>query len=224
MSIISFIIPTLNEAETIADCLLSLQAFRQRGHEVIVVDGGSRDDTVILTNSKVDIITAAPMGRARQLNHGVKQASGELLVFLHADTILPEDAERVLQQVTSGNQVWGRFDVQLTGTNRLFRVIEFFMNWRSRLSGIATGDQAIFVTRQLFERTGGFPEIALMEDIDFSRKLKTICRPVCLRQRVLTSSRRWEQNGIIKTVLHMWSLRLRHAFGTSPDKLLGDYE
>ena len=191
---------------------------------MIVVDGGSNDATVSLAEAKADRVLSAPRGRASQLNQGAKQAKGELLVFLHADTLLPEDAENLLQGSMLTALVWGRFDVRLSGSKRLLRVVEFFMNTRSRLTGIATGDQAIFVTRQLFELAGGFPDIELMEDISFSSTLKKICPPTCLRQKVLTSSRRWEEYGIIKTVLSMWSLRLRYALGVSAARLNREYD
>lgn len=224
MKLISIIIPTLDEATSISHCLASLQAFREHGHEVIVVDGGSNDATVSMTAGKADLVLSAPRGRASQLNQGAKQANGELLVFLHADTLLPKDAESLLQATMVTALVWGRFDVRLSGSNRLLRVVEYFMNTRSRLTGIATGDQAIFVTRQLFELAGGFPDIELMEDISFSSTLKNIRPPTCLRQKVLTSSRRWEEYGIIKTVLSMWFLRLRYALGVSSKRLVRDYE
>jgi rSAM/selenodomain-associated transferase 2 len=221
---ISIIVPTLDEAASISACLVSLQALRQRGHEVIVVDGGSSDATISLSEDMADYVLSAPKGRGRQQNYGAKQASGELLVFLHVDTLLQDDADSVLRELMKTEQLWGRFDVRLSGHNLLFRVIEYFMNTRSRLTGIATGDQAIFVSRKLFDIAGGFPEIELMEDISFSHKLKKICPPVCLRQKVLTSSRRWEQKGIVKTVFNMWYLRLRYAIGISPDRLARDYE
>lgn len=224
MKLISIIIPTLNEAASISQCLASLQSLRVRGHEVIVVDGGSNDATVSLAAGRADHVLSAPRGRAGQLNQGAKFAKGELLLFLHADTLLPKDVERLLQGLMVTTLVWGRFDVRLSGSSRLLRVVEYFMNMRSRLTGIATGDQAIFVTRQLFERAGGFPDIELMEDISFSSTLKKFCPPACLRQKVLTSSRRWERNGIIKTVLHMGSLRLRYAIGVSAARLNREYD
>jgi rSAM/selenodomain-associated transferase 2 len=221
---ISVIIPCLNEAASISDCLASLQSFKERGHEIIVVDGGSKDETLSLAEEKSDFVLSAPRGRASQLNFGAKKAKGCLLLFLHADTLLAEGMEVQLEEAAEKNLAWGRFDVRFSSAEPLLRIVEFFMNTRSRLTGIATGDQAMFVTRQLFERAGGFPKIALMEDIAFSKKLKNFCRPICYRNKVLTSSRRWQRLGIIRTILNMWSLRLRYTLGTSPEKLAKEYE
>ena len=225
MKKISVIIPTLNEAESISACLTSLQSLREQGHEVIVVDAASNDATLTLSETKADFILSSPKGRARQLNFGASKASGEILLFLHADTLVFANTISVLNELTAGAEpFWGRFDVRLSGSNVVFRVIEYFMNTRSRLSGIATGDQAIFVSRQLFDQVGGFPEIDLMEDISLSASLKKVCRPLCLKEKVQSSSRRWEQNGIIKTVLTMWVLRFRFAMGASPARLAKEYE
>jgi rSAM/selenodomain-associated transferase 2 len=224
MNKISIIVPSLNEAGCISACLDSLKLLREQGHEVIVVDGGSDDATVSLCENKVDHILSASRGRARQLNRGAAKASGDLLLFLHADTLLPANTDIILAKLMQFEEFWGRFEVRLSGSNYLFRVIEFFMNTRSRLSGIATGDQVIFVSKNLFEKAGGFPEIELMEDISFSAKLKKLHRPVCLKEKVISSSRRWEQQGIIKTVLSMWSLRLAYALGVSPERLAKSYE
>ncbi|MFT7461194.1 MAG: rSAM/selenodomain-associated transferase 2 [Planctomycetota bacterium] len=221
---ISIIVPCLNEAASIQSCLSSLQFLRANGHEVIVVDGSSNDATVSLAKDMADYVLVAPRGRARQLNFGADKATGSLLLFLHADTLLPEDAEARLNEVVGSEFLWGRFDVRLSGAHILFRLIEYFMNIRSRVTGIATGDQAIFVSRELFEYVGGFPDIELMEDIAFSKKLKKMASPICLRDKVLTSSRRWEKVGIIKTVFKMSLLRLRYALGVKPDKLARDYE
>jgi len=221
---ISIIIPTLNEATSIQCCLPSLKSFQKNGHEIIVVDGGSNDLTTTLAQQYADYVLCGPKGRAKQLNVGSKKASGDLFIFLHADTVLPEKTENLLQRIAKDERVWGRFDVQLSGTKLLFRIIEFFMNIRSRVTGIATGDQAIFVSRELFERAGGFPEIELMEDILFSVNLKKICSPVCLKEKVITSSRRWEKHGIIRTIFKMSFLRLRYAFGASPEKLARLYD
>jgi rSAM/selenodomain-associated transferase 2 len=221
---ISIIIPTLNEAEFISVCLTALQLLRERGHEVIVVDAASNDATVSLCENRVDLVLSTARGRARQLNLGAQKASGDLLLFLHVDSLLPANAGEVLEGIMDSKPIWGRFDIRLSGSKLLFRVIEYFMNMRSRLTGIATGDQAMFVSRQLFELVGGFPQIELMEDISISSKLKKICQPICLKEKVQASSRRWEQNGILKTVLKMWSLRLRYAIGVSPERLARDYE
>lgn len=220
----SIIIPVLNEAGGIAAFLAHLQKFRQAGHEIIIVDGGSVDDTLESTRSSVDQIIETSTGRARQMNAGAEVASGEVLIFLHADTFLPDTAMHDIEQslgATSG--LWGRFNVRLSGQQKLFRLIEWMMNKRSCLTGIATGDQAMFIKRDVFTLSGGFDDIPLMEDVSISKKLKTYSRPVCLCSRVETSSRRWQQHGIVRTVFLMWSLRLRFWLGASPDVLARRY-
>jgi rSAM/selenodomain-associated transferase 2 len=217
---ISFIIPALNEAAVISRALSSLQPLRAAGHEVILVDGGSEDATVSLSGPFLDRLIRSPRGRGRQMNAGARVALGEIFLFLHADTLLPEGADRfIMEGMKSQKNRWGRFDVRLSGAHPVLRIIENLMNFRSRLTGIATGDQAIFVERKLFEATRGFPDIDLMEDIALSRILKRHGRPLCLRQRVLTSSCRWEKNGILYTVLLMWRLRLSYFLGSDPKYL-----
>jgi rSAM/selenodomain-associated transferase 2 len=216
---LSVVIPTLDEADRIARALEALAPLRANGHEVIVADGGSADGTRDIALALADRVIGAPRGRARQMNAGAAAASGDALVFLHADTRLPphadEDVIRALQE-----RAWGRFDVRIEGHSPMLPMIAFFMSLRSRLSGIATGDQAIFVRRAAFP---GFPEIALMEDVAFSKSMKQRSAPACLRQTVLTSGRRWERNGVIHTVLLMWRLRLAYFFGASPDELARQY-
>jgi len=217
---ISIIIPVLNEATLIADTLLSLQPLRVSGHELIVADGGSTDESVILSQPLADQVIKSPCGRSQQMNRGAKAANGEILLFLHADTFLPRGADRMIMQGMNGRKkVWGRFDVELLGKHPLLRMVEFLMNLRSRFFGIATGDQGIFVRRELFERVGGFPEIDLMEDIALSKILKKWSRPLCLWQRVLTSSRRWETKGVLRTILLMWFLRLAFFYKVNPRRL-----
>ncbi len=220
---LSIIIPTLNEAETIRQSLLSLQYLRKLGHEIILVDGGSQDATCFIAHPLVDHILISEPGRGRQMNLGAKIATGKILIFLHADTLLPQDAEMELSRL-SGQQFWGRFDIKLSGTKKIYRLIEKMINIRSRISGIATGDQAIFMTRELYEKVNGFPDIPLMEDVAVSKKLKKIAPPVCLDANVVTSSRRWESRGVINTVLLMWILRMQYAMGVTPEKLANRYE
>jgi rSAM/selenodomain-associated transferase 2 len=188
-----------------------------------VVDGGSTDNTVALCDGLADAVVTSPKGRARQMNAGAAQARGEMLLFLHADTRLPDGAERCLAQVLHASAPWGRFDVRIEGTSLMFPVIAACMNRRSRWTGIATGDQAIFVRRDVFERVGGFPDQPLMEDIELSRRLRAIAWPLSLRDRVLTSGRRWERGGVWRTIALMWRLRLRYWLGASPDDLARAY-
>jgi len=221
--VLSVVVPALNESETIVATLAPLQPWRRRGAEVLVVDGGSGDSTPALATPFADRVLRGPRGRARQMNAGAEAADGQVLVFLHADTRLPEDADgAVLRAVTEDGRCWGRFDVRLEGADRhpLLRLVGRMMNARSRLTGIATGDQALFVTRAAFRAVGGFPDQPLMEDIALSRALKRRCGPpACLRERALTSSRRWEQGGVIRTILRMWALRLAYFLGVDPARL-----
>ncbi len=220
---ISIIIPVLNEAQAIAGCLDRLQPYRAQGHEVVVVDGGSRDGTMALAQPLADRVLASPVGRARQMNQGAHVAQGEVLLFLHADTQLPDAACDVIISALQTAARWGRFDVRLSGSAPGFRLIESMMNLRSRMTRIATGDQAMFVTKDLFHAVDGFDDIPLMEDIALSRRLKKRAPAACLRQCVVTSSRRWEENGILKTVLLMWRLRLSYWLGADPAHLVRQY-
>ena len=222
---ISIIVPTLNEAEGIAAALAALAPLREQGHEVIVVDGGSGDGTPELARGAADRVVSAPRGRAGQMNAAAALARGEVLLFLHADTRLPENADaRILHGLAASGRAWGRFDARIDGESRLLPVIAFFMNLRSRATGIATGDQAIFVRRDAFERAGRFPRLELMEDIALSSSLKRISRPLCIAEKVVTSGRRWERRGILRTVLLMWRLRLEFFFGAAPASLARFYD
>ena len=224
MSRISIVLPILNEEAQVAACLGALQPLRGQNCEFIVADGGSRDRSVALAGPLADRVVVGPRGRAAQMNAGARQANGNILWFLHADSLPPPDALSLIRAALAGrDRGWGRFDVRLSGRRPSLRMVEFSMNLRSRLTGIATGDQGIFVRRDLFERIGGYPPIALMEDIALSRALKRYGRPVCLRQRVLTSSRRWERDGIARTILLMWRLRLAYFLGADPDRLARIY-
>ncbi len=211
----SIIIPSFNESENIEPCLLALQSLRKQC-EIIVVDGGSSDNTVQLARPFADKVIQSKKGRARQMNAGAIQATAEMLIFLHADTRLPDQA---LLFISQSHQPWGRFDIKLSGTPLMLKLISCFMNWRSRLTGIATGDQAIFINKQLFDQIGGYPDIALMEDITLCSHLKKIAKPNCINARVISSGRRWEKFGVIKTILLMWSLRIRYYFGEQPEVL-----
>ena len=219
---ISVVIPTLNEADRIAATLFPLQPLRARGHEVLVVDGGSTDLTAARATGLCDRVLQAPPGRARQMNRGAQAAHGEVLWFLHADTLVPAGAAATLLEALA-QHAWGRFDVRLSGPQPLLRAVEALMNLRSRLTGIATGDQGLFVRRELFERVGGFPDIPLMEDIALSRALRRSGSPACLRVRLLTSSRRWERHGALRTILLMWRLRFDYWRGVPAERLAARY-
>ncbi len=200
---LSIIIPIVNEADQIASKLLALQPLRNRC-QLVLVDGGSDDNSAKIAKPLVDQILHSPRGRAWQMNCGAAGAQAGVLLFLHADTRLPDNAiNLILQAVTDGYQ-WGRFDVSFDSSQPVFKLIAFMMNWRSRLTGIATGDQALFMTRQAFQAVVGFPNISLMEDIAVSTRLKKLGRPCCLTANVVTSARRWQQHGILKTILLMW--------------------
>ncbi|MEF8715317.1 MAG: TIGR04283 family arsenosugar biosynthesis glycosyltransferase [Accumulibacter sp.] len=216
---LSLILPVLNEAATICAQLALLQQLRSGGVELLLVDGGSCDGTPDLAGPWVDRLLESPRGRATQMNAGAHASQGEVLLFLHADTTLPPAADELIQAAMTDDVVWGRFDVRIDGHQPLLRVVESMMNWRSRLSGIATGDQGIFVRREVFERLGGYPELPLMEDIALSRQLKRIARPVCLHERVLTSGRRWQKHGVLRTILLMWCLRASYFLGADPQQL-----
>ena len=217
---LSIIIPCLNEADAIAATLEALQPLRKRGAEVLVIDGGSRDDTVARARPLADAVVSVPRGRALQMNAGAAQAHGEILLFLHADCRLPDTADGlIIDGLRRERKNWGRFDVTIAGRHPLLKVVAACMNLRSRLTGIATGDQGMFVTRTLFEAAGRFPEIALMEDIALSRRLRRFGSPLCLRHRLSTSGRRWEKHGVLRTILLMWHLRLAYWLGADPHKL-----
>ena len=225
MTPLSIIIPVLDEAPGIVAALAALAPARLRGAEVVVVDGGSRDRTRELAAPIADQVIEAPRGRAMQMNAGARASRGEVLLFLHADTTLPVDADRLAcAGLERSGQQWGRFDVAISGADPLLPLVAFFMNVRSRWSGVATGDQAIFVRREAFEGVGGFPEIPLMEDVALSKALRARSRPLCLRERVLTSGRRWERGGTLRTIVLMWRLRLAYALGADPHRLARRYD
>lgn len=219
---LSIIVPVLNEAAGIVPALAALQPLRARGHEVIVVDGGSSDSTVELAHGLADRVLAAPRGRAAQMNAGAAVAGGDAFVFLHADTRLPERADTLVAQALSRHR-WGRFDVRIDSAHPLLHMVGAMMNLRSRLTGIATGDQAMFATRTAFDAAGGFAPIMLMEDLELSARLRRIERPACLREQVATSGRRWERNGVLTTIMLMWRLRLAYFLGADPGRLARVY-
>ncbi|MEM9300827.1 MAG: TIGR04283 family arsenosugar biosynthesis glycosyltransferase [Pseudomonadota bacterium] len=218
---LSIVVPTLMESSTIADCLEPLQGARASGCELVVVDGGSSDDTVAQADRLADVVLSSASGRAQQMNAGWRAATGARVAFLHADTRMDERHVDALLAVEAG--AWGRFDVRLSSDRPAFRVIEQAINIRSRLTRLATGDQVLFADRELLEATGGFPEIPLMEDLSFCRTLRRLKRPRFLRPPVVTSSRRWERNGVLRTILLMWRLRLAWSLGADPAGLADRY-
>jgi rSAM/selenodomain-associated transferase 2 len=221
---LSIIVPVLNEAAGVVHALEPLAVYRARGHQVIVADGGSDDATAGLARTYADRLVNAPRGRAAQMNAGAREATGDVLLFLHADTRLPANADRLIAAaLATGAARWGRFDVTIEGQSSGLAMVAAMMNWRSRVSGIATGDQAMFVERTTFESLGGFPRIALMEDIELSRRLKRVSAPACPRERVITSGRRWDRDGLLRTIVTMWSLRLAHFMGVAPERLAKIY-
>jgi len=219
---LSIVMPVLDEAGSIEAALLPLQPLRERGVEVIVVDGGSGDGTARLAEPWADRVLAAPRGRASQMNAGARASRGEALLFLHADTLLPPEADRLVTDAL-GQRPWGRFDVAIAGADPLLAVVAMLMNLRSRATGVATGDQAVFVRRDVFFAAGAFAEIPLMEDVALSKTLRRMAPPSCLRERVVTSGRRWERHGTLRTILLMWRLRLEFAFGADPRRLARRY-
>jgi rSAM/selenodomain-associated transferase 2 len=223
---LAVVVPVFNEAASIESTLARLQPLRVRGARVIVVDGGSTDSTLAIAKPHADQLLQSQRGRAQQMNAGAKAAvagGAEVLLFVHADSELPDSADRLIDNAlrTSG-RVWGRFDVRIDGPLML-RIVAAMMNLRSRLTGICTGDQAIFVTRSAFEQLSGFAPIALMEDIEFSKRAKRISRPAAIRTRLLTSGRRWQKQGVLRTIVLMWRFRAAYFFGADPQRLAQRY-
>ena len=221
---VSIVIPCLNEGFILDSLLESLQRYRYEGHELLLVDGGSSDGDLERVAPMLDQWLVTPPGRARQMNAGAARATGGILWFLHADSRPPAHApDLIIASLASGAHRWGRFDITMSGSHRMLRLVEFMMNRRSRFTGIATGDQGIFVERRAFATVGGFPEIPLMEDIALSRALKRISAPSCIPERLETSSRRWETRGVYRTIFLMWRLRLAYALGADPGALERQY-
>ncbi|SHO59116.1 PGL/p-HBAD biosynthesis glycosyltransferase/MT3031 [Vibrio quintilis] len=221
-SALSLIVPMLNEAQQLPDLLPHLQVWQANGHEVLLVDGGSEDTSVSLALSAGFRVLHSERGRAKQMNTGAAIASGNILVFLHADTRLPALADQMIIQGLR-RQVWGRFDVHLTGQARMLSIVAALMNLRSRLTGIATGDQTMFVDRDVFRAAGGFPEQPLMEDIEMSKRLLRFGRPCCLKVRATTSGRRWQERGVWRTIWLMWRLRWAYWQGVPAEQLAKEY-
>lgn len=222
---ISIVVPVLNEASSLEGFLRPLYESCAKDCEILVVDGGSGDNSVQIAEKYSHKVIASRPGRARQMNMGADHASGTILLFLHADTVLPANFQNlIIDEMQKKNKSWGRFDVNLSGKQFMFRVIETLMNFRSSVTGIATGDQAIFIRKSLFDLVDGFSEIPLMEDIEMCKKLKKKDSPLCLKQRVVTSSRRWEENGIWRTIILMWQLRLAYYLGKDPVLLKSKYQ
>jgi rSAM/selenodomain-associated transferase 2 len=225
---VAVILPVFNEAQRLEHNLSELLA-NHPFDEVIVVDGGSTDTSVEIVCKLMSAETSgvqpvpcliqAPRARARQMHAGAHAAGADVLLFLHADATLPPDAVDRIRNAVLGGYLCGRFDVRLSGRHFLFRAIERLMNWRSRVSGIVTGDQGLFVRRDVYRMLGGFAPIDLMEDIEFSSRLKWVGKPACLRSPVIASTRRWEERGILRTVLSMWTLRFLYRLGISPTRL-----
>ncbi|APV49529.1 glycosyl transferase [Betaproteobacteria bacterium GR16-43] len=222
-AMLSIIIPALDEEARIGECLARLQVMRRAGTELVVVDGGSRDATREAARAGADQVIESPRGRASQMNAGARAARGGTLLFLHADTLLPEGASAAIDRALR-DRAWGRFDVRIAGNHPMLAVVATFMNARSRWTGIATGDQALFMRRAAFEQAGGYPAIPLMEDVAICKALKRVSKPACLRERVVTSGRRWEERGMLRTIVLMWRLRLAFALGADPARLARLYD
>lgn len=213
------IVPMLNESAVLSRRLNALDVLRAMGAQVLLVDGGSTDRSVQLARDAGFDVLESARGRACQMNAGARAADSDILIFLHIDTQLPSGALWQIEQHLNQEKGWGRFDVRIVGRSPWLNMISFCMNWRSRLTGIATGDQTFFMTRELYEKSGGFPEQALMEDVEMSKRLKRFSAPVCLADRVETSGRRWDQNGVWKTIFLMWRLRWAYWRGVPASEL-----
>ena len=221
---LSIIIPMLNEAAQLPELCAHLSPLQRADCEIVFADGGSTDGSASLAEAAGVIVVNAARGRARQMNAGAARATGEALLFLHADTRLPQGAaQHIAQALADGRHCWGRFDVRIAGRAFMLRVIAQLMNWRSRFSGIATGDQAMFLRREVFERVQGYPDQPLMEDIELSKRLKQLSRPACIAHCVNTSGRRWETRGVWRTIFLMWRLRWAYWRGADAAGLAGRY-
>jgi len=220
---VSIIVPVYNEAQAIEHTLKPLQRWRGQGLEVIVVDGGSEDQTACVAKPWVDHYLYSVAGRARQMNVGAAEATGDYLLFLHGDTLLPDTFFDDFTDHSSAALRWGFFPVRLSGRHWLLRWVERGMNWRSRFTGVATGDQAMWLTSSLWRQSGGFKDIKLMEDVELSKRLRKLARPHVACEPLCTSSRRWESHGVVSTVFLMWRLRLMYFLGVNPNALARRY-
>ena len=224
VSRLSIIVPMLNESGQLPELLEHLLHWKREGCEILLVDGGSSDQSPEQAEALGFKVLRSEKGRAIQMNKGAYLANGDILLFLHADTRLPKNADKLIfQAIKENNADWGRFDVRITGRSFMFKVIAWFINHRSRLSSIVTGDQTVFIRKRLFDEIDGFPVQALMEDIELSKRLKPISKPIALNEKVTTSGRRWEQRGIWKTIYLMWSLRFLYWRGASADEISAKY-
>jgi rSAM/selenodomain-associated transferase 2 len=221
---VSIIVPVLNEQANLPAAWAHLSPYQSQGVQVIVVDGGSTDGTRELAQHLGFTVISSPAGRARQMNTGAQQAAGDILLFLHIDTQLPAGWQATIQSRLHGPRHWGRFDVRITGRAQVLKLVACMMNARSRLTGIATGDQAIFMTRTAFQDVSGFPDQPLMEDIEISKRLLRLSRPACIADQVITSGRRWENRGVWRTIFLMWRLRLAYWRGQSASQLAKAYQ
>ena len=224
--LLSIIVPLLNERALLPAVLPTILRLQQSHGAVewLFVDGGSGDGSVEYLQAQGLRVIASDAGRARQMNAGAAQASGAWLLFLHIDTLLSTEALTALRRHCEERPPgWGRFDVRIHGRSSMLKVVASMMNWRSRITGIATGDMGIFVHREVFMAVSGFPEQPLMEDIEISRRLKRTSRPYCLSQPVITSGRRWDEKGVWATILLMWRLRIAYFMGRSADDIARRY-
>jgi rSAM/selenodomain-associated transferase 2 len=222
--ILSIIVPVRNHARTIGAVLHALKPFRDRNAEIVVVDGGSTDDTAMLARPLADQVIRSPQGLARQMNEGAKVANGFIFLFLRPETVLPLDADtQVMYGRSRDTSVWGRFDLRIQGRHMLLPLVARYLNWRSRASGTATGDQAIFVQRETFFRIGGFKPMPVMADVELCQRLKAISPPICVNSRVTVPGEPYDRDGIWKTLRAMTAMRWRYRMGAKPDDLAKRY-
>jgi rSAM/selenodomain-associated transferase 2 len=214
---VSVVVPTLNEAAVLAR---TLEALPTGFAEVVVADGGSTDATVAIAREHGARVTASPPGRGPQMNAGAAAAKGDVLLFLHADTVLPPDAPaRIAAALAEAGAVAGAFRLGIDSPDPRLRLIARAANLRTRLTGVPYGDQALFVRRDAFDAAGGFPDVPIMEDVELGRRLKRLGRIVVVPARVRTSARRWEREGIVRTTLRNAVLITLYLLGVHPRRL-----